>query len=316
MNTPFENENRSRRLVLLGPQPEYRSLQQAVQRVGEKGSLAVITAGWQEDEGQDSELDTQLSNQLVDLKLFERSDELFKKDPELIQLLRDRQDELRHLRDAYRIRLDYALTAARRMIVRDDPLIELEPETESAIEMVRQLDRQYFLRTSQICDEYEQRMQVPERPLVVEHRQEISKLLDKASGILISGGHSAIILNRLRLFGILETHLDLPIIAWSGGAMALADQIVFFHDSPPQGPGNAEVLRAGMGVYDQFLPLPDARTRLKLDDACRVELFSRRFNYYQCVILDEQSILDRTDENWWISPETEVLTAEGALAKA
>ena len=86
---------------------------------------------------------------------------------------------------------------------------------------------------------------------------------------------------------------DLPIIAWSGGAMAFADQIVFFHDSPPQGPGDAEVLRAGMGLFHDVLPLPDANTRLNLDDRARVELFARRFDRCHCVIFDERTILER-----------------------
>lgn len=80
--------------------------------------------------------------------------------------------------------------------------------------------------------------------------------------------------------------------------MALADQIVLFHDSPPQGPGDPEVLRAGMAQFQDILPLPDARNRLNLSDKTRVALFSRRFNRYNCVVFDEHTLLDRENGHW------------------
>ena len=164
--------------------------------------------------------------------------------------------------------------------------------------MVRQLDRQYFVRTSQVHDHYEERLQTPNRPLVARQRGEIYGQLEQCKAILIAGGHVAIILNRLKIFGILEMRPDLPIIGWSGGTMALSDQIVFFHDSPPQGPGDAELLRAGMGLFSDILPLPDAKSRLNLEDAARVELFARRFDRCQCVIFDEETILERQHGHW------------------
>ena len=83
--------------------------------------------------------------------------------------------------------------------------------------------------------------------------------------------------------------------------MALADQVVFFHDSPPQGAGNPEVLRAGMGLFHDILPLPDGRTRLNLGDKARVELFARRFENFDCVILDSHTILERNNGAWTLT---------------
>ena len=307
-----------RRLILLGPQPRYATLAEALDRLSVRGPLALITAGWEEGEADSLELG-RLQDAVPagshNLELFHRSESLFADDPELIGLLRDRQDELRHLRDVYRVRLDSALDAARFAIRRQDPLIDLTPERESAIEMVRQLDRQYFLRTSQICDRYEQQLDVANRPHVMEHRKQIDRCLDDSEAILISGGHAAIILNRLRIFGILDSRHHLPVVAWSGGAMALSDQVVLFHDSPPQGRGNPEVLRAGMSMFDEFLPLPDARNRLLLDDALRVQLFSRRFDFYQCVVFDEHTILDRVDGGWQASEGTRRLGESGQLER-
>ncbi len=289
-----------RQITLLGPQPQYASLKATIEQQNIIGPVALVTAGWETDEQDDGELKQAIGIQCVNLNLFARTEQLFADDPELIQMLRDRQDELRHLRDAYNDRLNHLLRAARQIIRRKEHLIDLDSERESAIEMVRQLDRQYFVRTSQIIDQYEEKLQTANRPMVADHRREILEILKQVNAILISGGHVAIILNRLRIFGILDSRPELPIIAWSGGAMALADQIVFFHDSPPQGKGNPEVLRAGMGIYQDLLPLPDARSRLKLKDKARVELFARRFERFRCVILDELTILTR-DKGTWIS---------------
>src|SRR5437764_598914 len=74
-------------------------------------------------------------------------------------------------------------------------------------------------------------------------------LIRRTSALAIAGGHVAVLLNRLRLFGILALAEGRTIIAWSAGAMAVSDRIVLFHDSPPQGPGNPEVLGAGLGLF-------------------------------------------------------------------
>jgi hypothetical protein len=299
-----------RHLFLLGPQPSYESLQLVLQELQLDSPVALITAGWEAEEDQDQALKNSLGVEAINLNLFARSEQLFADDQELIQLLRDRQDELRHLRDAYNDRLHLLLKAARQVIRRQESLVDLTAERESAIDMVRQLDRQYYVRTSQIHDRYEERLQTAHRPLVAQQRREINGLLDQSKAILIAGGHVAIILNRLKIFGILEMRPDLPIIAWSGGAMALSDQIVFFHDSPPQGPGDPELLRAGIGLFSDILPLPDAKSRLNLGDSARVELFARRFEHFRCVIFDEHTILERKDEHW-LAKGTEPLTKLG-----
>lgn len=308
-----------RRLILLGPQPEYRSLRMAIDRLGISGPVAVMTAGWEEDE-----LDSRKSPALMaalpggsfNLQLFARSEELFQADPALIQALRDRQDELRLLRDLYKDRLELMAEAARITWRRRDERVDFLPERESCIEAMQLLDRQHFLRTSQVCDIWEDRMKTPARNHVVRHRQEVAEQLAGVQALLISGGHAAIILNRLMIFDVLGAAPNLPVIGWSGGAMALAEQIVFFHDSPPQGRGDAEVLRAGMAMFERYLPLPDARNRLILDDRERVALFSRRFDRYQCVVMDENTIMDRQNGEWWISPGTVRLDDDGSLAEA
>ena len=292
-------DNRLRRLILLGPQPEFETLRLGLDRIAAKQPAALITAGWQEDEAADGDVQAVLPPSSINLRLFQRSEELFEHDAELIELLKQRQDELRALRDAYRMRLDCSLDAARKMVAMQarEPF-DFRPEFESAVEMLRQLDRQYLLRTTQILDGYDQALDIENRPEIRKHREQLQQILDGSGCLVIAGGHVAIILNRLRLFGVLEMNPQLPIVAWSAGTMALSDQIVLFHDHPPQGKGNPEVLRPGIGLFHEILPLPDAQQRLDLADELRVILLSRRFIPYVCIGLNQHSLLDRHHGHW------------------
>lgn len=303
-----------RRLILLGPQPQYQTLAEAVKRLGDGGRIALVTAGWEEDESDDQEIHSALGGwQIENLALFKRSEHLFANDPEFIKSLQKRQDDLRELRNAYQIRLEAALGACRKLIALPDGNIGFDPEREMSVDNIRRLDRQYFFRTSQIIDQYEEQLNTAQRPSVVFHRQQLAEIMANVDVLVISGGNTAIILNRLKIFGILDMQPEIPIVACSGGAMALADQIVFFHDSPPQGPGDPELLRPGMGLYLDILPFPDGKNRLQLDDRERVALMARRFEQFACVILDERSILDRQDKTWLPGGEPLQMKKDGSV---
>ena len=291
--------NPNRRLILLGPQPEYRSLCEAMGRLDHCRRLGLISAGWEEDEANDEEIRNSLDGYHIEnLALFKRSEQLFASDAEFIKGLQKRQDELRELRNVYQIRLEALLSSSRKLLTLPDGQVDFEPERENSVDAIRRLDQQYFFRTSQIIDRYEDQLKTDQRPDVMHHRIELTRIIDDMDALVISGGHAAIVLNRLKIFGVLEMKPFIPIVAWSAGAMALADQIVFFHDSPPQGPGDPEVLRPGMGYYTEILPFPDGKNRLHLDDLQRVSLMARRFSRFACVVFDEQTILDRIDGHW------------------
>jgi hypothetical protein len=96
-----------------------------------------------------------------------------------------------------------------------------------------------------------------------------------------------VLLNRLRLFGVDEMLADKTVVACSGGAMALGPRVVLFHDSPPWGPGHAEVGEFGLGLYDGVVALPNGSVRLRLDDPGRVSRMALRFAPDVCTVLDE-----------------------------
>ncbi len=274
-------------LTLLGPQRRQPTLADVFERLGVVGPVAAITAGWQEREGENETLAEHLGCSVVDLRLHERLEEVFAVDPVLFRAHRERQNLLRELQRLYRYRLDFAIEPARALLGRDGDRSLLVPEREAAIAALRRLDAEHLVRIAAIHREFEHQHHPRRRQAVRRHRLEIAGLLESSAALAIAGGHVAVLVNRMRLFGLADFLDTVPVFAWSAGAMALGERIVLFHDSPPWGAGNAEVLDAGLGLYDGVVPLPDASRRLRLTDATRIELFARRFAPAACLTLDD-----------------------------
>jgi hypothetical protein len=67
------------------------------------------------------------------------------------------------------------------------------------------------------------------------------------------------------------------VFAWSGGAMAISERIVLFHDNTPEGPVASEILDRGMGLIRDLVVLPEPEQRLDLGERERVGVMARRF---------------------------------------
>ena len=288
----------NRSVTLLGPQRLAPTLVHAVRAAAVEGDVAVVTAGWQEREEEVDELRDHLGGRVVNLRLYARAEEVFRKDRALARAHRLRQDRLQRMQELYRLRLDHAMAAARALLTRrGDPEV-VNPEREAAVAAIRELDRVHLERVRAVHAELDATMKPLARAAVARQRDEIAGLLAGCAAFAVAGGHVALLLNRLRLFGLGELVGDKPVFGWSGGAMVLGERLVLFHDDPPQGPGNAEVLEAGLGLFTGLLPLPHGRRRLKLDDPLRVGLFARRFGDLACVAMDDGAIL-RWEEGRW-----------------
>ncbi|MFN7940157.1 MAG: Type 1 glutamine amidotransferase-like domain-containing protein [Thermoanaerobaculia bacterium] len=273
--------------VLLGPQRFTPTLGAAVAAVGVRGRLASVTAGWQEREAEDTELHEHLGERTENLMLYARSEDAFEKDPDLFAAHRERQDRLRELQEVYRLRLGFAKEEARQLLGRQGDAAVLDPEREAAIRRVRELDDHHLVRLSAVHREFEAAWEPTARPAVAHHRREIERVLARVEALAVAGGHVAILLNRLRLFGLRELVAERVVFAWSAGAMAMTERVVLFHDFPPQGQGNAEVLEAGWGRAPGIVVLPHARRRLALDDRRRVAILARRFAPAEVVALED-----------------------------
>lgn len=302
--------------ILLGPQRHVPLVREAVASLlpeDDAGLLAAVTAGWEEREAEDQELRDHVRRPLVNLAVWARVERIFQEDPELFAAMRQRHDTLRGLQELYRLRLHGQMEALQELFRRsaDDPL--LLAERHDALVMLQGLDDQHIARVQAVHHEFEARWRPAERPSVLRQRAELRSILGEASCLLIAGGHVAVLLHRLRLFDVLGLHGDRPVVAWSAGAMALCERIVLFHDTPPQGSAHAEVMEAGLGLVPGLVALPHAQKRLRTDEPRHVELFARRFQPAQCVLLDPGSRVDWRRGRWRGASGTLRLGTSGLL---
>jgi hypothetical protein len=283
-------------IALLGPQRVQPTVASVAARLGIEGRFAVITAGWEEREGEDDELRDQLGGRADNLRLFQRGIQAQLADPPLAEALEQHHEALRREKDLYRQRLNHAMAAAREMLHHASagtPLVRREQD--DAIAAVTALDEHHVRSVREMRAAFAARWRPAEREAVRRRREEIAPLIAGAAAIAIAGGHVGVLLEHLRLFGVLDLAGARPIIAWSAGAMALAERIVLFHDSPPWGAGNAEVHEEGLGACRGILPLPHARRRLRLHDRVRVSLLARRFGAFRCLAMDDGAMIARRD---------------------
>jgi len=276
--------------VLLGPQNPVRNFGEAIRETGlPEGPLAVISAGWQEAENDLDEARSIANRPLEDLELYRRTEELFQEDAELLAAYRRRQDLLQEQQRLYRIRLRPLAVAARRMFRTEGDSEIVAAEQRHAIAQLRALDRHHLNRTETLHRQFCDSVGLAERASVRRHEEPMRELLGRSSGVLITGGNIAILINRLRLFGLAEALSDCNLVAWSAGAMILAEQIVLFHERMPQGRRDPEVFGAGLGLVPGCVIMPDARHRLNPRDRVRIGLMARRFSPDVCVILDNDT---------------------------
>ncbi len=307
-------------VVVLGPQRLEPTVADTIaERLGRRrASYAVVTAGWEDREGEDDELRAHLcahGGGFQNLSLFRRAEDVFQRDPELLQGILDEHERLKDLQSLYRTRLAHALDAARELLhgdpSADDDLVEVARA--AAIEDVRRLDAEHLGHLRAEHERAWERLRPTERDAVVRHRAEIEGVLAGADVVCVAGGHVRILLNRLRLFDLVPLIGERPLFCWSAGAMALSERVVVFHDSPPWGAGNAEVLDAGVGLLRGLVPLPHASRRLRLDDPVRVGLFARRFGPDVCAVLDAGTRVDWDGAHWTAGPGTRRLREDGQL---
>lgn len=299
-------------IVLSGPQRHTTTLGAIAAQCAVDGPVALITAGWRERETEDAELRAELGREAINLELYGRWRDVSARDPEYFDLHRARQDKTRELQQLYRRRLAHLAADARQMLAMpgDDEL--LEPERESAVGMIARLDAHHLGRIKALHTAFESSIAPGTRPVIAEHREEIVRLLSNCQLVCIAGGHVAVLLNRLRLFGLRQSLERRTVIAWSAGAMALTSRVLLFHDFPPWGDGHAEMLDHGLGLCPGVVALPHASRRVALDNRQRVSLLARRMAPATCLALsDGQHAVMRDGEVLSASAGVQRLDANG-----
>jgi hypothetical protein len=308
------------RVILLGPQRR-PTLDTVVRSLGLAGPFATVTAGWQEREPDDGELSRVLGGRVVKLELYRRWLDVQERDPEYAAAERALQGVLGELADLYLLRLGYALQAVYALQQRAQAdqlggtLTEriAEPVAE-AVTAVRELDAAHLAHLNGVRGEFFARLRPYDRPVIAEHRAAVAGLLGETAALVMAGGHVGVLAEVLHLFNVAAalaaTAGGAPVIAWSAGAMALADRIVLFGDRSPHGPGHPEVYGSGLGITRDVVLLPHARARLLLDDTARMAVFARRFAPARCVLLEAGTRVDLSADGSW-PPGTRVLAEDG-----
>lgn len=278
--------------VLLGPQRPVVNLRDAVDAAGiGEGPIAVISAGWQEAEGDIADVRDAVGLPLEDLGLYQRAEALLANEAAMAEAYRVRQNRLIEQQRLYRLRLKPLAQAARAVWRSEGEPDLLRAEKRHAIAQLRALDRHHLQRTELVHREFDTRYSGDTNARLAEHVAEIGAILGHCRAVLVTGGNVTVLLNRMRLFNVGRLIAALPAIGWSAGAMVLAERIVLFHDKTPQGRREPEVLGAGLGLVGGCVVLPDAERRLRRGDRPRTATFSRRFAPDTCYTLDSGSML-------------------------
>jgi hypothetical protein len=292
------------RAILLGPQRR-PALEPVVRALAGHGPFATVTAGWQEREPDDGELSALLDGQVVNLSLYGRWLDVQERDPEYAAAALALDATVAELAELYLLRLDYALQAVYAVQHRVGP--DAGPVAE-AIAAVRELDAAHLAQVNEVRGEFFDRLRPHERPVIAAHRAAVATALDEVAALVMAGGHVGVLAEVLHLFNVAAA-LACPVVAWSAGAMALADRIVLFGDRSPQGPGHPEVYGSGLGVVRDVVALPHAKARLLLDDAPRMAVFARRFAPAVCALLEAGTRVELSDGR--LPPGARVLGEDG-----
>ncbi len=144
-------------------------------------------------------------------------------------------------------------------------------------------------------------------------RDEIRQILEGVAAVVIEGGHVAVLLDRLLLFGVADLLGGKVVVGCAGGAMALGRRVVLYNDQPAIGRGHAEVALPGLGLAPKVVPLPDARERLRTEDPDRMRRLSLRLAPDVCVLLDPGARLVWNGSGWTGLAATRVLEDGGIV---
>src|SRR5262249_44808542 len=159
----------------------------------------------------------------VNLMLHRRGEEVFAEDRALAAAHGLRQERLRQLQIVYRARLVHAIEAGRELVPGQGGRRLPHPRGGDPRAATRPPARHPPERVAEVHEHYEERVLPLERPAVARQREELARIIEKTAALAIAGGHVAVLLNRLRLFGVPELADGRPVIAWSAGAMAVSD---------------------------------------------------------------------------------------------
>ena len=293
------------RVVVTGPHRGAIRLGEALEALGAPpGPAAAITVGWRESESVTAELEREAAasgRPLRPLLLGERVRRVFDRDPELAGEHRALQERIRAEEQLYGARLRQAVEARHAVSRISAPEDCKRPYTEAAWDAVLAADRFHTAQQRGLWERFRSRVRPSARPALCAEIEAVRAILRDCAVLLVAGGHVAVIRNRLMLLDLGGDLARLPIVAWSGGAMALSPRVVLFHDRLPYGSARPEILGEGTATLPGAAFFPDASRRLDLADREGLGELAVRVAPQRAVLLDPGDRLD-WDGTGWTSP--------------
>jgi hypothetical protein len=271
--------------VLLGPQRFLTTAGTVVGSLRPEGTVATVTAGWQDRESADDELDEVMGGRSRNLSLYARLFDVLESDEHFAAAALAHRDAMDELAGIYSLRLQRALDSV--YVVARRPARQDIAETAfaDAVRGLRDIDEWYLRTVDQLYGELEAAAAPTSSEPVQRHREEVAEIVREAAVLAVAGGHVGILLRCLRLFAVAPR--ELPVVAWSAGAMAMTERVVLYNDRGPQGVQGAEVWDRGTGRVRNIVAMPHARRRLRLDDPVHAKVLVHRFAPAACLLLDD-----------------------------
>lgn len=301
-----------RRVTLLGPLSDDVDLAAEVAAMGVDGPVALITAGWEEGERNDAEIDRRLGGGSRNLGLYGRRLDVLGSDDEYAEAERLLRAQLDELRAVYLLRLSHALdgvdTIRRRFA---DGMSG--PELEAAIAAVRELDDGHVGAIAEAYERFYVARQPHVRPVIAAHREEVAAIVAGCAAIAIAGGHVGVLNDCLHLCNVAAFIDAQPLIAWSSGCMALSERIVVVDDDDPAGRTD-EIYDIGIGVARGLVALP-LTARLHAHNPDRLALLASRAAPSVCVLLDPGDRLELSSGQPADLGSVGVVAADGRLLR-
>jgi hypothetical protein len=275
-----------RRVTLLGPLDDAVDLAREVAALGVDGPVALITAGWEEGERNDADIDRRLGGGSRNLGLYGRRLDVLGSDEEYADAERLLRTQLDELRQVYLLRLSHALEGVevirRRFAGAERPV---ENELDAPIAAVRALDDAHVAAMTDAYERFYAAHPPHERAVIAAHREEVAAIVSGCAAIAIAGGHVGVLNDCLHLCNLAALIDAQPLIAWSSGCMALSERIVVVDDDDPAGRPD-EIYDIGIGVARGLTALPAAAARLHAHDPEQLGVLARRAEPGVCVLLD------------------------------
>jgi len=274
-----------RRVTLLGPLSDGVDLGAEIEAFGVDGPVALITAGWEEGERNDAEIDRRLGGGSRNLGLYGRRLDVLSSDAEYAEAERLLRTQLDELREQYQRRLRAALDGVDVMRTRfADVAGGAGGQVSAAIDAVRALDEAHAAAMSGAYERFYTTHPPHDRTVIRAHRDEVASIVGECAAIAIAGGHVGVLNDCLHLCNLAPLIDAQPLLVWSSGCMALSERIVVIDDDDPAA-RPAELYDMGIGVAHGLVALPMSG-RLHGHDADGLALLAARFAPRVCVVLD------------------------------